>query len=524
VVILALKPGHDGAAAVIADRRMVVSLESEKDSFIRNSTLTPTTLLAVAEATGQLPDVIALSGWMKYPWLGLNKIGDGYTGDQVGTVREASLFGRRAKVFSSTHERSHIAMAIGMAPREDASSRVVLVWEGITGSFFVLDRDWAVTRRVDVLRRPGHRYGFLYGLADPTFGDAVQLPRLEDSGKLMALAAYAKASDCDPGVAATVDRILDPSTNLRSAKQAFRDSPVYNAGVEADVTKAAAAYMTERMFEEFAKAAREQLPSGVPLYISGGCGLNCEWNVKWRDCGQFSSVFVPPCTSDSGSALGTAIDALLSETGDPVIDWNVYGGLEFVSDTEPDAGRWRRRPLDPAAVADALADGEVFAWVQGRWEIGPRALGNRSLLTEPFNPATRDRLNAIKQREGFRPIAPVCRLEDAGAAFSADFPDPYMLYFRNVRDERLGAITHVDGSARVQTVTREENAPLHELLSAFAARSGLGVLCNTSLNFKGLGFVNRMSDLVNYCDSRDIRQMVVGDTWYTAAGGEDASS
>ena len=110
----------------------------------------------------------------------------------------------------------------------------------------------------------------------------------------------------------------------------------------------------------------------------------------------------------------------------------------------------------------------MVAWVQGRWEIGPRALGNRSLLAEASNASTRDRLNDIKQREAYRPIAPCCRLEDAGVVFNEDFEDPYMLYFRTVRPGAVPAVTHVDGSARVQTVTREGNAALYDLLTAVA--------------------------------------------------------
>lgn len=136
------------------------------------------------------------------------------------------------------------------------------------------------------------------------------------------------------------------------------------------------------------------------------------------------------------------------------------------------------------------------------------------MLAEPFRASTRDRLNAIKQREDYRPIAPCCRIEDAGAAFREDFADPYMLYFRTVRSPDLGAVTHVDGSARTQTVSRDDNAPLHELLTAFSAQYGLGVLCNTSLNFKTKGFINTMSDLIEFSESHDIDGMVVGDTWY----------
>jgi hydroxymethyl cephem carbamoyltransferase len=398
---------------------------------------------------------------------------------------------------------------------------VVLIWEGSVGSFYVLDDKCRVTRHLGVMSWPGWRYAMLFAIADPTFPADGTMPRHEDSGKLMALAAFGDPGDADEEITALVDGILGWEV-MPMAKSDFRGSPIYDAGVEGEATKIAAALLTQRIFGQFADVAQKHLPPGLPLHISGGCGLNCDWNRMWRDLGHFSSVFVPPCTNDAGSALGTALDALGVMTGDPYIDWSVYCGLEFDTDSEPDSSKWQGRPFDTGNVADALAGGRVFAWVQGRWEMGPRALGNRSLLAEPFQAATKDRLNAIKQREDYRPIAPCCRVEDLAKAFDADFEDPYMLYFRMVRDQRLQAIRHVDGSARCQSVSRTDNQPLHDLLSEFAARSGLGVLCNTSLNFKGFGFINRMSDLAKYCQDRGVDDMVVGDRWFVRRSGGPA--
>ena len=173
-----------------------------------------------------------------------------------------------------------------------------------------------------------------------------------------------------------------------------------------------------------------------------------------------------------------------------------------------------KQALDRRLLAASLAQGDLVAWVQGRWEMGPRALGNRSILGEPFNTRTRDRLNAVKKRESYRPIAPCCRMEDVDRLFESGFDDPYMLYARKVRASHLRAVTHVDGTARLQTVTETSNRPLHQLLSAFAEETGAGVLCNTSLNFRGLGFINRVSDLVAFCESSGIGHLVIGDTWF----------
>lgn len=521
MLVFAVKPGHDGAVAVVRDRALLYSLESEKDSFGRYSELTASTVLDIAERVDALPDVVALGGWKQQGTMRHRPIGAGYNGIEPGERRPTRFFGKDVTFFTSSHERSHLMMALGMAPRGEHPLQTVLVWEGATGAFYLMDERCEVIRTVPVLRQPGSRFSFLFGLADPTFPDD-GVPRLTDAGKLMALAAYADPDDADPEIAATVDRIMDLVTTYppRAPKAELRDSPVYNSGVESAATKTAAALLTQRIFRRFADAARRELPAGTPLRISGGCGLNCDWNAAWASIDHFSEVFVPPCTNDSGSAIGTAIDAIASQTGDPYIDWNVYSGLDFVTDTEPES--WRRKKLDHREVARAIGAGRVVAWVQGRWEIGPRALGNRSLLAEPFRAGTKDRLNAIKQREGYRPIAPVCRVEDLDQGFHGTFEDPYMLYFRKVRSANLQAVTHVDGSARVQTVSRASNGKLHELLTAFGAEHGIGVLCNTSLNFSGHGFINRLSDLTRYCEDRGVDDMVVGDVWYERTPPGDA--
>lgn len=512
MLIVAVNPGHDGAIAAVGDRELLYSIESEKDTFPRHEPVTPMSILSLAEQIGALPDVIAVGGWTKKGFrLRLGGIGSGYFGALATEDRMSTFFGSKVRMFSSTHIRSHIMMGAGMAPRAEAQRAAVLVWEGHDGTFYLLDEHWAVTREIPVMSMPGFRYAFIYTLAESAYPDS-HVPALDESGKLMALAGYGDPADADADIRRTVDHVLSEAGFIW--KSSLRDSPIYNVGVTAQETKVAAALLTQKIFDIFARTAQTELPAGIPLYISGGCGLNCDWNMKWRELGHFSSVFVPPCTNDSGSAVGTALDALATVTGDPRVDWDVYCGLEFDWDFQPRPEGWERRALDNGQLADALAEGRVVAWVQGRWEMGPRALGNRSLLAEPFNASTRNRLNEIKQREEYRPIAPCCRLEDAGKAFSADFDDPYMLYFRTVTNPDLKAVTHVDGSARVQTVTRESNKPLHDLLSAFAARKGVGVLCNTSLNFKGFGFINRMSDLVRYCRMRGIDDFVVGDVWF----------
>ena len=513
MLVVGINPGHDGAVCAIEDRKLLFALESEKDSFPRHEKVTPMTVFDALGRLDRIPDVIAFGGsYVRLP-SGQRLIKAGYLGPEVTRQYTDSFMGRPVTMVSSSHIRSHIAMAVGMAPRDDVPQRAVLCWEGHEGAFYLLDRNWNVTREIPVLRFPGARYAMLYAIADPRYSESAREAYGDESGKLMALAAYGDVAEADERVRSTVERLLQPR-QYGVEKRDWCDAPFYNVGVEAEVTKTAAALLHQRLFERFAKVAEEELPRGIPLYISGGCGLNCDWNTAWRDLGHFSSVFVPPCANDSGSAVGHALDALHALTGDPYVDWNVYCGDEFEWDIQPDSATWQRRPMREPQLADAIAEGSVVAWVQGRWELGPRALGNRSLLAEPFRDSTRELLNEMKQRETYRPIAPCCRLEDVEKVYDRDFHDPYMLYFRMVTTPDLKAVTHVDGSARVQTVTSESNAPQHALLTAFGERHGVGVLCNTSLNFKGGGFINRMSDLAAYCEARNVSDMVVGDAWF----------
>ena len=285
MLTLAIKPGHDGSIAAVEDGRLLWCLESEKDTFPRYAQLTPTTLLAVAERLDRIPDVVALGGWAK-PRAG-GPIGAGYSGVSAVQQGRIRFFGTDVDYFTSSHERSHLMMALGMAPPEDHELTAVLVWEGVTGSFYLVDRDWRVIRTVPVLGCPDERYAFLFSLADPTFRDRGSTSRPDASGKLMALAAYGDPKNADADILAVVDRLMAIQELNPAPKADFADTVLYNAGVESHATKTAAALLSKRIFDMFAEVALRELPVGLPLRISGGCGLNCDWNTAWRELGHF---------------------------------------------------------------------------------------------------------------------------------------------------------------------------------------------------------------------------------------------
>jgi hydroxymethyl cephem carbamoyltransferase len=282
----------------------------------------------------------------------------------------------------------------------------------------------------------------------------------------------------------------------------------YNVGLDDPEFRNFAGIYSDKIFDIFYQFAKSNMNKGMPLIIGGGSGLNCDWNSKWKESGLFSEVIVAPVTNDSGSAIGTAIDAQLHYTGNPKIEWDVYSGLSFDSSCSFNVAQYDIYD-NKEIIVDMLANDLILAWVSGKYEIGPRALGNRSILAAPFRDSTRIRLNEIKQREQFRPIAPVCLEEDAAKWFGCDHPSPYMLYTYIAKTDALAAVTHVNKTARLQTVSFKTNKNMYNLLMAFKEKTGYGVLCNTSLNFNGRGFINKIDDLSSYVIKHNLDGFVV---------------
>jgi len=374
---------------------------------------------------------------------------------------------------------------------------------------YYIDEKVTIRKIGDVVESPGFRYIFMYGIANPSgYGNE------DPAGKVMALAAYGRSAKRTSEQQKLIDYLFsfDPWADGLD-RTSFSSNPYFNIGIESQEFKDLAQQVSIEMFERFHSFAKEHVRPGLPLLIGGGCGLNCDWNSQWRQCGLFSDVFVPPCPNDSGVSIGAAVDALHHYTGRSKVSWSVYAGDPFVMDETESVG-FESSPLDIQDVCRRLRRGDVIAWVQGHYEIGPRSLGNRSLLAEPFSPQTRDKLNRIKQREGYRPVAPICLEEDFGRHFEHNGLSPHMLYFQRVRASELAAITHVDGSARGQSVNDTENPQICALLREFKEQTGFGVLCNTSLNFKGCGFINHMSHLFLYARERELDGIVVGDRFF----------
>ncbi|MEM9030239.1 MAG: carbamoyltransferase C-terminal domain-containing protein [Pseudomonadota bacterium] len=241
--------------------------------------------------------------------------------------------------------------------------------------------------------------------------------------------------------------------------------------------------------------ALEPLTPSRNICITGGVALNCVANARVLRDTKFERVWVPPCASDTGATLGAALWHAHQTNGTPrwgVMTHPYFGKGYTASEIEAALDRagltWTE--LDDGAlyaqVAEDLAAKRIVGWFQGRYEIGPRALGNRSILADPRDISIKDKLNAkIKEREPFRPFAPAVLAERAGDFFEISQPDPFMTLAPRVHPDRVAdipAAVHVDGTARIQTVDRDASPRFHALIKAFGDRTGVPVLLNTSFN------------------------------------------
>jgi carbamoyltransferase len=255
------------------------------------------------------------------------------------------------------------------------------------------------------------------------------------------------------------------------------------------------------------------------LTMAGGTALNCVANTVLFRESPFEEVWVQPAAGDAGTALGAAL-YLAAEEGEPA--WSMHGadlGRGFTDDEieaalRRAAVRYDRPPDVAEAAAETLAGDGIVAWFQGRSEYGPRALGHRSLLAHPGRRANLERLNDVKGREQFRPVAPMVRLDRAAEIFDrGPIPSPYMLFVHDVAaawQDRIPAVVHVDGTARVQTVDAETEPLVTRLLDAFERRTGLPVLVNTSLNTAGRPMVDDIRDALECFGSTPVDLLAIG--------------
>jgi predicted NodU family carbamoyl transferase len=255
-------------------------------------------------------------------------------------------------------------------------------------------------------------------------------------------------------------------------------------------------------------------PGQAYLALSGGFALNCPTNSLLMNRFGFRGLLAPPCANDGGQALGLGLMAF-QQRGDFAERDFSFGSAFHGRDrlhAEQALDRWAPwvEEVSDFDLGTFVADLEAgpLAWVDGAAEVGPRALGHRSLLGDPRTQATKDRLNEIKLRQWWRPVAPIVLEDEVGDWFLDARPSPYMLEVFAIRPELLDAvpaIAHLDGTARVQTISREADLRLYEAVRGFADATGVPIVCNTSLNDKGEPIVDDAVEAMNFCIRRGVR-------------------
>jgi carbamoyltransferase len=257
------------------------------------------------------------------------------------------------------------------------------------------------------------------------------------------------------------------------------------------------------------------------LCMAGGVALNCVMNARIRDRGKFKNVWIQPAAGDAGTALGAAlwIDIQERKTNERLFQMeHAYWGPEYNDEQIEKFLKWTKTPykkLNNLAyeAAAILAQDKIIGWFQGKMEFGPRALGSRSILASPINPLMQARLNEVKDREDFRPVAPVVMEEHAGEWFINARYSPFMLFIYDVQPDKadkIPAVRHVDGTARIQTVNREQHPRYYDLLNEFNKLTGVPVLVNTSFNTLGKPIVCTPRDAIECFWGSPFDALVIG--------------
>jgi carbamoyltransferase len=436
---------------------------------------------------------------------------------QAGAFLASALPGLDpAKLQFVPHHLAHAASAALAAPFDGDCAALVLDGRGERHSHLAarFHGDGSIEQLYS--QDLPHSLGLLY--EDAT--DHLGFLRSSDEFKVMALASYGVPRHAEylrqfvhptgDGGFRSVGVDWDVLAKRRTREQAWTAD-------HADLA-ASLQLVVEETLIDLARWLSEQTGS-TRLALAGGVALNCVANTRIFAETPFQEVWVQPAAGDAGTALGSAL-LVSSWHGDrPQPVPSAALGRAF-TDAELEAALMTarlpfERPADVAdTVAEALAADAIVAWFQGRSEFGPRALGHRSLLAHPGRSENLARLNDVKGREQFRPVAPMVLLERAAELFSrGPIPSPYMLFVHDVAPQwrdRIPAVVHVDGTARIQTVDPVEEPLLARMLASFERRTGLPVVVNTSLNTAGRPMVDDIKDALECFGSTPIDLLAIG--------------
>jgi carbamoyltransferase len=538
---------HDTAAALVIDGEPVAVGEQERFDRVVHTTAFPDDAIAFClEQAGCPISEVDLVAFAHQPWrdfvlgasdalrrLAPKRLAAQTYVDARLVARERRFrrrWGWRKPILHVGHHLAHGASAFFASPFDDAA--VLTVDRG--GDFLstMLARGRGSSLHVLAQVRNPHSLGEVYSAVTGFLGFRAGI----DEGKVMGLAPYGSAREeaavrelvrLLPGGLFEVDLSwFGYHREAGPVSRRFRDRFGEPRAPEGPITPRDQdlAFAVQRLVEEaglhLARGLRARTGADR-LALAGGVALNSVMNGRLLEESGFTDLFIQPAASDAGNALGAALWA-----------WHhVVGGERRYVMEHPFLGKsWSdaecRRALEARGVpfrlaaeraeaaAELIAAGKVVGWFQGRAEVGPRALGARSILADPRPPEMRDHVNSrVKRREWFRPFAPAVLAERGPRYFRRYVPSPFMLLVLPVAPEArscIPAVTHVDGTARLQSVTEGFHRDFYRLIAAFERRSGVGVVLNTSFNLRGEPMVHRPEEAVATYLASDMDALVMG--------------
>lgn len=476
---------HDASITVVQDKEILFAAHSERYSKKKNDKFLNLEIISEARRHG-MPDKVV---WFEKPILKKGRQALAGEWDEVKATLPKEYL-RAAGIIAPMeyveHHASHAAGGYFTSGFTDASILVVdAIGEWATTSIW--QANGSSLKKVFTQRYP-HSIGLFYSAITHRVG----LKPNEEEFILMGMAAYGKPRFVAQMKSDLIE-ISGPDFMLkRNLHMGCMDWLAHDIHTEQDTydLAASAQVIVEEYMVSTAKWIAKNLPSDN-LVISGGCALNCVANEKVAREKLFSNIWIMPNPGDAGSSLG-AIAAANKEQ----LNWkNPYLGTNI------------DRPYDIAGILNELEENKITAIANGRAEFGPRALGNRSLIADPRGNEIKDKVNDIKKRQRFRPFAPMVLEEYAHDFF--DLPvhtSPYMQFTAKCKvPSLLPAICHHDGTSRVQTVNREQNKQLYELLTLFYHKTGCPILLNTSLNIKGQPLVDTWEDALAFGEKYNVK-------------------
>jgi carbamoyltransferase len=457
---------HDASVSLIQNGKILFAGHAERYSKQKNDWFTNKEIFKDALQYG-MPDKIA---YYEKPFLKKIRIKTkgGFGGDRPwfeGTDLDQiprTNFG---------HHHSHAAAGYYTSPFDNA---VIVVLDAI-GEFNTSTIWTGVDDKLSLVQK--QNYPFSFGLFYSAFTQLIGLMPNQEEYIMMGMAAY---GDKDR----YYKKVNEYFPNIYKQKYNFHRgiSDWHNGINEQDKFDIAAAvqFVYELRLAEFMNSAKA-LTGKRNLVFMGGCALNSSANTMlWK---IFKDVWIMPNPGDAGSSLGAAA-ALYGKH----VKWeNPYLGYNIDGD------------YPSQAIVDGILKDGVVAVANGRAEYGPRALGNRSILADPRDPNIKDKVNMIKQRELFRPFAPVVMEEHASKWFNMNFTSPYMQYtVKCLQPDKIPSVVHKDGTSRVQTVNKDQHRGLWMALNKFYLQTGVPILLNTSLNIKGQPLLNDEKDILDW--------------------------